>query len=135
MTPITRRMLIKRGAATAALSVAGATLPQSLRAAHIGGPTALFVFDARFDRSHSLAESYRSAGVALLDPRDTDLGIAWREVIPSLLQQGQVVEGMTLWSDRLICEIFAREAGATFSSLEIAAGDKAATTLQHWRVR
>lgn len=135
MTPITRRTMIKRSAATAAITCAGgALMPTSLLATPSQVPPALFVFDARFARSTLLAESYRAAGASLLDPRETDLGVAWRGLIPSLLQQGQRIEGLTLWSDRLITEIFAREAGATFSSLELAAGDAAATRLQHWHL-
>ncbi len=135
MTPITRRTMIKRSAATAVITCSGgALIPTSLHATPSRVPPALFVFDARFARSTLLAESYRAAGASLLDPRETDLGVAWRGLIPSLLQQGQRIEGLTLWSDRLITEIFAREAGATFSSLELAAGDAAATRLQHWHL-
>lgn len=129
MTPFTRRSVLKHSAATAALIA----LPPSLSAAAPQVP-ALFVFDARFARSAILAESYRAAGAALLDPRESDLGVAWRGMIPSLLQQGMRIEGLTLWSDRMISEIFAREAGAAFSALEMAAGDQAATRLQHWHL-
>ncbi len=131
MTPITRRTLIRRGAA--ATTVAGFVgLPSSLSAATPPGSPALFVFDARFARSAALADSHRSAGATLLDPRIADLGIAWREQIPALLQQGQRIEGLTMWSDKMICEIFARDAGASFTALEISAGDSAGTRLQHW---
>ena len=135
MTPITRRTMIKRSAATAAVTCAGGVLmPTSLHAEPAQVPPALFVFDARFARSTMLAESYSAAGTTLLDPRETDLGVAWRGLIPSLLQQGQRIEGLTLWSDRLITEIFARESGASFASLEMSAGDPAATRLQHWHL-
>ena len=92
----------------------------------------LFVFDARFARSLAMAQSHLAAGAALLDPRETDLGIAWRGTIPALLDQGQRIGGLTLWSDRMISEIFAREAGRSLSSVELSAGDSAATLLQHW---
>jgi hypothetical protein len=135
MTPITRRTLIKCGSATAAMTLAGgALMPPALHAATSDATPALFVFDARFARSTMLAEHYRNAGAALLDPREADLGVAWRDLIPSLLQQGQRIDGLTLWSDRMINEIFAREAGTSFSSLEVSAGDNAATSLQHWRL-
>ena len=134
MTPITRRIMI--GQSAAALAVAGsAIVPGALHAATPGAPAELFVFDARFARSAMLAGSHRAAGAILLDPRETDLGVAWRETIPSLLSQGRTIEGLTLWSDRMICEIFARDAGATFTSLEISAGDNAATKLHHWRLK
>ena len=134
MTPITRRIMI--GQSAAALTVAGGALvPGALHAAAPGDPAALFVFDARFARSVMLADSHRAAGATLLDPREIDLGVAWRETIPSLLGQGRTIEGLTLWSDRMICEIFARDAGATFTSLEVSAGDKAATKLQHWQLK
>ena len=136
MTSITRRIMIRQSTAAATLSVAGGLLvPTSLQAASPTTPAALFVFDARFVRSAMLADSHHAAGAILLDPRDTDLGIAWRDLIPPLLQQGRMIAGLTLWSDRMICEIFARDAGATFSSVELSAGDKAATRLQHWRLQ
>lgn len=131
MTPITRRTLIARGAAATAVAGFGA-LPARLSAAAPQGTPALFVFDARFARSAALADSHRATGAALLDPREADLGIAWREQIPALLQQGQRIEGLTMWSDKMICEIFARDAGASFTALEISAGDRADTQLQHW---
>ena len=134
MTPITRRIMI--GQSAAALAVASsAIIPTTLHAAEPGARAALFVFDARFARSAMLADSRLAAGAILLDPRETDLGVAWRETIPSLLKQGRTIEGLTLWSDRMICEIFARDAGATFTSLEVSAGDKAATKLQHWQLK
>ncbi len=131
MTPITRRTLIARGAAATAVAVFGA-LPATLSAAAPNGIPALFVFDARLSRSIALAHSHRTSGAILLDPRATDLGIAWREQIPALLQQGQRIEGLTMWSDKMICEIFARDAGASFTAMEISAGDRAGTRLQHW---
>ena len=134
MTPITRRIMIGQSAAALAVG-SSAIVPTSLLAAAPADPAALFVFDARFARSVMLADSHLKVGAVLLDPRETDLGVAWRETIPSLLKQGRAIEGLTLWSDRMICEIFARDAGATFTSLEVGAGDKAATKLQHWRLK
>lgn len=135
MMPITRRTLIRHGAATAAIAtMAGGGLAPALAAGTSDKPAALFVFDARFARSVALARSHRLAGAEVLDPRMADLGIAWRGSIPALLQQGLPVEGLTLWSDRLICEIFAREAGASFHSAPVAPGSEAASELFHWRV-
>jgi hypothetical protein len=135
MTAITRRVMLRHSAATAALAVAGGSLmPAPLSASRSAAPAALFVFDARFARSAMLADSHREAGAILLDPRDADLGIAWRSLIPPLLQEGRRIAGLTLWSDRMICEIFARDAKATFSSQEISAGDRADTRLHHWEL-
>jgi hypothetical protein len=131
MTPITRRTMMMHSAAGAG----GLLVPAALRAAPLQVPPALFVFDTRFARSAMLAQRYRAAGASLLDPRENDLGVAWRGLIPSLLQRGQRIEGLTLWSDRMITEIFAREAGAAFSAQQISAGDAAATSLQHWHLR
>lgn len=131
MTPITRRTLIARGAAATAVAGFGA-LPAVVSAAAPPGTPALFVFDARFARSMALAQSHRHSGASLLDPREADLGIAWRGQIPALLQQGQRIEGLTMWSDRLISEIFARDAGLAFHAVELSAGDSAATRLHHW---
>lgn len=135
MTPITRRTLIQRGAATAAFAtMAGGGLAPAMATMAPVTPAALFVFDARFTRSAALADSHRLAGAQVLDPRVADLGIAWRGQIAALLQQGLPVEGLTLWSDRLISEIFAREAGVPFHSMAMAKGSGAASELHHWRV-
>ena len=134
MTAMTRRMMMQHSAAAAAaVSLAGtAAFSSPLRAAPSQASPALFVFDARFDRSLALAESYARAGAILLDPREVDLGIAWQGLIPSLLQQGQQIEGLTLWSDRMISEIFAREHAVTFQSEEISAGTGSTSMLQQW---
>jgi hypothetical protein len=135
MTPMTRRTLIRRSAATAAFAaLGGGGLAPALASEAPGTPAALFVFDARFMRSAVLAHNHRLAGAQVLDPRVADLGIAWRGQIAALLQQGLPIEGLTLWSDRLISEIFAREAGVPFHSAAIASANSAASELYHWRV-
>lgn len=134
MKPITRRTMMQHSAVTAAaVSLAGgAAFSSPLLAATGQASPALFVFDARFDRSVALAESYARAGAILLDPREADLGRAWQGLIPSLLQQGKRIEGLTLWSDRLISEIFAREHAVIFRAEEISAGRGSTGTLQQW---
>jgi IS5 family transposase len=134
MTLLTRRALIGHSAATAAITTfaSGALLAAPVKAAEPAVAPALFVFDARFARSAALAGSHGATGIALLDPRKVDLGIAWREQIPALLRQGQRIEGLTLWSDRMICEIFARDMGVPFAAEDVSAGEGTATRLQHW---
>ncbi len=134
MNPITRRTLIRRGAATAALATlaSGALVPSAAVATAPSRQPALFVFDARFSRSVALAHSHRANGADLLDPRADDLGVAWRGRIPGLLDQGAAIEGLTLWSDRLICEIFARDAGVAFHATSLSAASGAPTQLYHW---
>ena len=100
-----RRTLMKGSMALAALGA----FPAALSAAN--NKPAIFIYDARFPASRELAESWKQQGVAILDPREHDLGVAWRETIPALLASGGGVAGATMWSDRFICETFAREHG------------------------
>jgi len=131
MTPITRRTLIASGVAATAVAGFGA-IPAVVSAAAPQGSPALFVFDARFARSMALAQNHRASGATLLDPRKADLGIAWRGQIAALLQQRRRIEGLTMWSDRLISEIFARDSGVAFHAMELSAGDGTAARLHHW---
>tara|TARA_A100001391_G_scaffold130111_6_gene89448 strand:- start:2711 stop:3100 length:390 start_codon:yes stop_codon:yes gene_type:complete len=100
-----RRTLIKGSMAMAALGA----MPAALRAQGIR--PALFIYDARFATSIQLAEEWQGQGVAVLDPREHDLGLAWHGHIPHLLAQGGALAGATLWSDRFICETFAKDHG------------------------
>lgn len=136
MKPITRRSLLRHSAAGAVFAGMAGGVSASVLAADdpSAAMPALFVFDARFVRSAALADSRRSAGSALLDPRVADLGVAWRGRIPALLEQGLPIEGLTLWSDGMISEIFARDLGASFHAVELASGSGPAAQLYHWRV-
>jgi hypothetical protein len=127
MTGLSRRGLMKGGAG--ALAVAAVT-PGSLRAAQ-GDATALFVYDARLPLSQTAAQEREAAGAALLDPRVSDLGVAWRSRIPQAMAQGGGVEGLTLWSDCLISQIFARENGVHFTLSEVP--HDTGLPLYHWR--
>ena len=100
-----RRTLMKGSMALAALGA----MPAALRAQ--GHRPALFIYDARFPASAQLAEEWAGQGVAILDPREHDLGLAWRGHIPRLLVRGGGLAGATMWSDRFICETFARSHG------------------------
>lgn len=130
MTGLSRRGLMKGGAG--ALAVAAVT-PARLRAA--GGATpALFVFDARLPLSQTAARDMAATGSALIDPRESDLGVAWRSRIPALVAGGGSVEGLTLWSDCLISQIFAREHGLSFVQSQVRPADgPAGLPLYHWR--
>ena len=72
---------------------------------------AIFIYDARFPAARALAEGWQLLGVPVLDPRDHDLGLAWRKGIPALLSPGATIEGATLWTDRWVCETLARAHG------------------------
>ncbi len=100
-----RRTLMKGSMALAALGA----FPAALRAESIG--PAIFIYDARFTASRKMAEGWEKQGVTILDPREQDLGVAWRETIPALLAKGGGIAGATMWSDRFICETFARDHG------------------------
>ena len=130
MTGLSRRGLMKGGAG--ALAVAAVT-PAPLRAAGQAGP-ALFVFDARLPLSQTAAQDMAAAGAALIDPRESDLGVAWRSRIPEMLAAGGRVEGLTLWSDCLISQIFARELGLVFTLAQVPLAEgQAGLPLYHWR--
>lgn len=130
MTGLSRRGLMKGGAG--ALAVAAVT-PASLRATGIAGP-ALFVYDARLPLSQTAAHDMAATGAMLIDPREHDLGAAWRLRIPEALAAGGTVEGLTLWSDCLISQIFAREQGYAFTISEVPQAEgHAGLPLYHWR--
>lgn len=94
----------------------------------------LFIFDARFAASALAAGQLASRGVTTLDPREHDLGAAWRTTIPALLERERgAIAGMTLWSDQFICQAFARDWGmrpARTRRVEQAA--RSAPGLQEW---
>lgn len=93
-----RRSVLKGSLILAALTAAPPPL-------HARTPVpALIVYDARFAASRELAAHWRALGVPTLDPREYDLGLAWRQRIPDLLEGGGGIEGSTLWSDQFICE-------------------------------
>jgi hypothetical protein len=117
--------------ATMALAALGA-FPCGLRARDRA--PALFVYDGRFPFSRQFAEQWQMAGVAILDPREHDLGLAWREHIPGLLEGGGRIEGATLWSDRFICETFARERGMTVSPVDVKPSGMPGDELRHWAI-
>ncbi len=123
-----RRMLLKGGVALAALGA----MPSALRAQ--GFKPAVFIHDARFAASRELADGWRDRGVEILDPRKDDLGIAWREHIPELLKRGGGIAGATLWSDRFICETFARQYGlSSIGDGQLLPG-AAGGALRHWSI-
>lgn len=131
MTGLSRRGLMKGGAGALALA---AVTPAPLRAAGMAGPK-LFVFDARLPLSQTAARDVVARGAALLDPRESDLGVAWRSSIPQALATGGGVEGLTLWSDCLISQIFAREQGHAFTYAEVPQAEGSeGLPLYHWRV-
>jgi hypothetical protein len=99
-----RRSVLVGSAALAATAVA----PRLARAAQPG--VAIFIMDARFEQSLLAARRWERHGAAVLDPRETDLGLAWHRTIPERIRNGGIA-GLTLWSDMFICETLARQAG------------------------
>ena len=72
----------------------------------------VFVADRTLALPAAVAATISARGGTVIDPREHDLGIAWRKQIPVLLTRyGGRVEGIAEWSDWLVCEIFAREHG------------------------
>jgi hypothetical protein len=74
-------------------------------------PIGAFFFDERFGPSSREARAHRAAGVAVFDGRRDDLGRVWRRDMPTLLEGGSGVAGLTPWSDLLIAELSARDLG------------------------
>ena len=123
-----RRTLIKGSMAMVALGA----VPAALRAQGIR--PALFIYDARFATSAHLAQEWEGQGVAVLDPREHDLGLAWRGHIPQMLAQGGTLAGATLWSDRFICETFARNHGRSQLLHDAQLPGMNDGALRHWAI-
>lgn len=127
MIDVSRRTILKGGAG--ALALTAITPGMALAAA---GSMQLFVFDARVPLSQTAAHDMAESGVNLLDPRASDLGMAWRGQIPAALAGGGTVAGLTMWSDCLISQIFAREQALPFAFAEVPQVD-GGLPLYHWR--
>lgn len=123
-----RRALMKGSMALAALGA----FPAALRAE--GSKPAIFIYDARFAASRELAERWREQGVTVLDPRERDLGLAWRQDIPALLAKGGGIAGATLWSDRFICETFARDFGLAAQPQDAPVPGAGGAALRLWSI-
>ena len=124
-----RRTVLKGTLAIGSLAALGTIPFAAARAA-----PAIFIFDDRFPASRLLAQGWQALGVPILDPRDHDLGIAWRGHIPSLLEAGGTLEGATLWSDRWVCETFARAHGLALMVDQAALPGPAGGGLSRWRL-
>ena len=127
MAQLDRRTVIKgtlaAGAVLSAPSVARATAPR----------TSVFVVDTRFLPSATTALEWEKLGAAVIDTRHDDLGNAWRRRIPDLLaRNGGGVAGITLWSDMLICQMFAREHGLVLASPPRAVAPAVDAGLHYW---
>jgi hypothetical protein len=125
-----RRSVIKAGA------LAGLAFAQPALALGRAPRPALFVWDARFTPSSDVARLWSTRGTALIDARTEDLGVAWRERIPELLHANPGgIEGVTLWSDKFICESFGRERGLGIRfETQVSEPSRGATPLLHWRL-
>jgi hypothetical protein len=127
MAGLDRRTVIRGALAAGAVlsvpSVAGAAVPRP----------SVFVVDTRFTPSAAFALEWSKLGVAVIEARRDDLGIAWRKRIPDLLaRNGGGIAGVTLWSDLLICQMFAREHGFVLASPSRAVTPAAGADLHHW---
>ena len=111
MAGLDRRTVIRGALATGAVL----SVPAVARTA-IPRPS-VFVVDTRFPSSAAAALDWSRLGVAVIEARRDDLGLAWRKRIPDLLaRNGGGIAGMTLWSDLLICQMLAREHGLALAS-------------------
>ena len=128
---LTRRAVLAAGSGLTLSSLLPAAASASTSASVLTGP-ALVVFDARFGLSALLAEHQAARGAATLDPRDYDLGLAWRGQMAGLLDAGERIEGLTLWSDRLVCEILARDSGHPFAASARPLASPDGAMLYHW---
>lgn len=122
-----RRSILKAGAVTGA----AICLPGELCAA--GRRPGVFVVDRRFAVSEAVARDRRERGALVIDPRLEDLGISWRGPIPRWLDDNEaIVEGVTLWSDFVICEAFARTVGLALAGPPQPAASAADRGLHRW---
>ena len=89
--------------------------------------------DRRFAVSAAAALDRDKLGITVIDPREEDLGKAWRGRIPRLLEQNRLVmEGVTLWSDLFICQTFARAHGLELVHPARRVPSASAAGLQYW---
>lgn len=128
---LTRRAMLAAGSGLTLSSLLPAAASARASASILTRP-ALVVFDARFGISALLAERQAALGAATLDPRDHDLGPAWRGQMAGLLDAGGRIEGLTLWSDRLVCEILARDSGHPFAASKRPLASPDGALLYHW---
>ena len=127
MTGFDRRTAMK----TTIVTGAALSMPRALWAA--GHRPGLFVVDRRFAVSAAAALDRDKLGITVIDPREEDLGKAWRGRIPRLLEQnGLVMEGVTLWSDLFICQTFARAHGLELVHPARRVPSASAAGLQYW---
>lgn len=127
MAGLDRRTVVKgalaAGAVLSAPSIAATPLP----------PPGVFVADTRFLPSALAALDWKKLGVAVIDARMDNLGIAWRKRIPDLLvRNGGGIAGMTLWSDLLICQMFARGHGLVLANLPRSVAPDVDAGLHYW---
>ena len=124
-----RRTVVKAGiVAGAALCVPAGLLARS-RAAGV------FIVDRRFAPSAATAMDGHRQGAMVIDPREEDLGLAWRTRIPAWLTRNSgVVEGVTLWSDFVISETFGRDLGLALVGGTQSVSFAQADGLSHWRL-
>ena len=125
MISATRRTVMMGTLGVAAIGA----MPVALRARDL---PAIFIYDQRFTASLELADRWRAMGVPVLDPRDHDLGLAWRGHIPDLLRRGSRIEGATLWSDRFVCESFGRTHGLSAMATDFALPGERGGALRQW---
>jgi hypothetical protein len=127
MAELDRRTVIRGalacGVVLSVSSVAGAAVPRP----------SVFVVDTRFPPSAAAALDWTKLGVAVIEARREDLGIAWRKRIPDLLaRNGGGIAGMTLWSDLLICQMFARGHGLVLDGPPRAVAPAVDAGLHYW---
>jgi len=116
---------------SAMVTGAALTMPRALWAAEVR--PGIFVVDRRFAASAAAALDRDKRGTTVIDPREEDLGNAWRVRIPRLLEQkGLVMEGVTLWSDLVICQMFARAHGLELTQPARRVPSASAAGLLYW---
>ena len=122
---IDRRAMLKGGVA-ASLVASSWAIPALARPDARG----IAVFDARLEPSRLFAAGLAARGMATLDPRSRDLGPAWHDELPQVLRSGGTIEGLTMWSDRFVCESFAAQCGHKLRVVSTLGGRD--HTLYHW---
>lgn len=97
-------------------------------------PVSVVIFDGRYEDCAGFARVHQKPGVLLVDTRQRDIGLAWRDEIAAHLKQypGRV-DGMSLYSDQFVSTLMARDHGLRLTAEDrVAAADSGKPGFFRW---
>lgn len=113
---ISRRQAVQGLAATGAAAAVPATAAQTA----VEPPPSVVIHDGRYSACAAFAAALTSPGVLVVDSHSRDIGLAWRDEIAAQLRaRPGRVEGLSLYADRFICEVMARDLGLALTEWRI----------------